>query len=216
MGHERAPERTCLACRRKAPQGALVRLVALDGAVHVGLGPGAGRGAYVCPTPACLEAAANRGKLSRALRAEVAALPAGGLAAMVRAAAERKVAALLGQGRRMQCVASGQQAAAERVHRGAAALLLLALDAPPEADRLAAAAGAAGIPVRRALTRETLGAALGASPRWAAAVEDRQLAAGLERYLTFLRNGAAGGGGGAATVPAGKHRGSRVGGKQGG
>jgi len=216
MGHQRTPERTCLACRRKAPQGALVRLVALDGAVHVGLGPGAGRGAYVCPAPACLEAAANRGKLSRALRAEVAALPAGGLAALVRAATERKVVALLGQGRRMRCVASGQEAAADRVRRAAAALLLLAVDAPSEADRLAAAARAAGIPVRRALTREGLGEALGASPRWAAAVEDRQLAAGLERYLTFLENGAAGGGGGRAAGPGGKHRGPRVGGKQGG
>jgi predicted RNA-binding protein YlxR (DUF448 family) len=210
-----APERTCLACRRKAPQPALVRLVALEGVLHVGLGSGVGRGAYVCPTAACLDAAAGRGRLARALRAEVAVPAAGALAAMVRAAAERKVAALLGQGRRMGCVASGHEATADRVARGQAALLLLTVDAPPEAERLAAAAGAARMPVGRALTRESLGAALGASARWAATVGDRRLAAGIARYLTFIREEGAGGAP-EAGVPAGRHGGTRVGGKQGG
>ena len=180
-----APERTCIACRRRAPQRALVRLAAVDGAVHVSLGPGAGRGAYVCPAPACLVAAARR-RLSRALRVQVAVPPPEALAAMVRAAVERKVAALLGQGRRMGCVASGQEAVRERVARGAGALLILAVDGPAEGERLAGAAAAARIPVARALTREGLGAALGASPRWAAIIEDRHLAGGLMEYLAFL------------------------------
>ncbi len=211
-GH--APERTCIACRRRAPQRSLVRLMALDGALQVSLGPGAGRGAYVCPTPGCLAAAA-RGKLDRALKAEVAVPPGARLGAMVREAAERKVMALLGQGRRMGCIASGQEAVEDRVERGAAALLLLAVDAPAEGDRLAAAAAAARLPVARALTREELGTALGASPRWAAVVENRQLAAGLLEYLAFVA--AEGTGGGApAGAPARRDRVSRGGGVQGG
>ncbi len=212
-GH--VPERTCIGCRRKAPQRSLVRLVVVDGAVHVSLDPGAGRGVYVCASPGCLEGAARRGRLSRALRADVAVPPAGRLAAMVREAAERKMAALLGQGRRMRRVASGHEAVGDRVGRRAASLLLLAVDAPAEGERLAAAAAAAGIPVGRAFTQVGLGEALGASPRWGVAVEDRQLAAGLLHYLGFL-GGDGGGHARGAGAPGGQVRATRVGGGQGG
>ncbi|HEY7678449.1 MAG TPA: DUF448 domain-containing protein [Candidatus Methylomirabilis sp.] len=204
------PRRTCIACRRQMSQRSLVRLVAVEGTVRVSLGPGAGRGAYVCASPGCLAGAASGGRVGRALRASVAMPPAGRLAAMVREAAVRKVTALLGQGRRMRRVASGQEAVGERLGRRAASLLLLTLDAPAEGDRLAASAAAQGIPVARALTREALGVALGASPRWAAAVEDRQLAEGLRHYLGFLEGSQASAG------PAAQVQATRVGGGQGG
>jgi ribosomal protein L7Ae-like RNA K-turn-binding protein len=192
----------------------MVRLVAAGGAVGVSLDAGAGRGAYVCPDPGCL-AAALRGKLARALRTE-AALPAPcALALLVREAVERKVSALLGQGRRMRAVASGQEAVGDRLARGTVSLLLLAVDAPPGSEGLAAAALAAGVPVGRALTRGTLGEALGTSPRWAAVVEDRHLAAGIVHYLGFLRGEAGDGAEGAVgTGPRAEAR--RVGGGQGG
>ena len=212
-GH--VPQRTCIGCRRKVPQRRLVRVVAVEGRVHVSLGPGVGRGTYVCPSPGCLAEATARGRLGRALGAAVEVPSAGRLAAMVREAAERKVAALLGQGRRMGCVASGQEAVGDRLGRRAASLLLLAVDAPAEGDRLAAAAASAGVPVARALTRGALGNALGASPRWAVAVEDRQLAAGLRHFLSFLggEGGGAVEGSGASTA---KVQTGRVGGGQGG
>ncbi len=208
----RAPERTCIACRRRAPQRALVRLMAWEGALHVSLGSGAGRGAYVCPASNCLAAAA-RGKLGRAFPSDIRVPPAAQLAAMVREAAERKVMALLGQGRRMGCVAAGQEAVADRLGRRAAALLLVTVDAPEGAEALAAAASAARIPVARALTREGLGTALGASPRWAAAIGDPRLAAGILEYLAFVERtlGAAPGAG-----PSRREQGVRAGGMQGG
>ncbi len=208
-GH--VPQRTCIGCRRKAPQGSLVRLLVVDGEVRVSLGPGAGRGAYVCASPKCLAGVAARGRLGKALRANVAAPSVGRLEAMIREAAARKVFALLGQGRRMRRVASGREAVGDRVGRRAASLLLLTVDAPVEGDHLAAAAAAAGIPVARAFTREALGEALGGPPRWAAAVEDRQLAAGLRHYLGFLTEGQ-GGGAGEARDSAARDQASRVGG----
>ncbi|HYB73993.1 MAG TPA: DUF448 domain-containing protein [Candidatus Sulfotelmatobacter sp.] len=207
-GH--VPRRTCIACRRQVSQRSLVRLVAVEGAVRVSLGPGAGRGAYVCASPVCLAGAAAGGRVGRALRADVTMPPADRLAAMVREAAERKLGALLGQGRRMRRVASGQEAVGERLGRRAASLLLLTLDAPAEGDRLAASAAAQGIPVARAFTREALGESLGVSPRWAAVVEDRQLAEGLRHYLGFLEGSQASAG------PAAQARATRVGGGQGG
>lgn len=192
-----------------------MRLTAVEGAVRVSLGPGVGRGVYVCPSPGCLAGAATRGRLARALRADVAVPSADHLAAMVREAAKRKVAALLGQGRRMRRVASGHEAVRDRMGRGAARLLLLALDAPAEGERLAEVAALAGIPVARGFTREELGEALGASARWAVAVEDRHLAEGLCHYLSFLGGEGDGerGGAGRSAAPA---RATRVGGGQGG
>ena len=65
-----APERTCVGCRRVRPKHDLVRL-ARDGTLVVvdvhAVRPG--RGAYVCPDPACIRAAGRRGarSLQRAL-----------------------------------------------------------------------------------------------------------------------------------------------------
>ncbi|WP_337589671.1 YlxR family protein [Ornithinimicrobium murale] len=72
----RTPVRTCLGCRRRAEQAALMRVVAGD--QH---GPGQGwdlipdprrrqpgRGAYVHLTPECVTVAIQRGAFGRALR----------------------------------------------------------------------------------------------------------------------------------------------------
>ena len=64
------PSRTCLGCRRARAKTALVRLARLpNGTVVVDTGPRAsGRGAYVCPDPACLERGLSRGRLGHAFR----------------------------------------------------------------------------------------------------------------------------------------------------
>ncbi len=76
------PQRRCIGCGRTAAKPELLRLVAADGlAVADPAGRRPGRGAYVCrasssdPAPACLDRAARRGALSRALRRPVRLAP---------------------------------------------------------------------------------------------------------------------------------------------
>lgn len=72
-GAKKVPERRCVACRTLKPRNSLIRLVRLlDGTValdnrlklH-------GRGAYVCNKRECVDGAAKRGGLARALRRPV-------------------------------------------------------------------------------------------------------------------------------------------------
>jgi uncharacterized protein len=49
-----SPERTCVACRRKRPQGELLRLTKVNGVWTVQYKQRTGRGSYLCfDTPAC-------------------------------------------------------------------------------------------------------------------------------------------------------------------
>ncbi|HYZ91125.1 MAG TPA: YlxR family protein [Actinomycetota bacterium] len=69
------PVRTCVGCRRRAPKAELVRIVCRpDGSLTVDRdGRTPGRGAYVCSGGDCLDQAAKRSRLGRALRAPVGA-----------------------------------------------------------------------------------------------------------------------------------------------
>ena len=69
------PQRTCVACRRTADKGGLVRIVrTLQGAVEVDMtGKRAGRGAYLCQARSCWEASVRKGRLEHALRAKFGA-----------------------------------------------------------------------------------------------------------------------------------------------
>ena len=74
-GEARAhPIRTCIGCRRRTHAAELVRVRRRpDGSLD--LGPGPGRGAWLCGSPStvdCFEAAIRRTALTRALRAEIA------------------------------------------------------------------------------------------------------------------------------------------------
>ena len=75
----RAPERTCIGCRRARPKAELVRLVrAGDGRVTVDRGGcAAGRGAYVCASLECVTKALAKGRLEHAFRGPCTR-PAGG------------------------------------------------------------------------------------------------------------------------------------------
>jgi uncharacterized protein len=64
------PSRTCVGCRKKRPQQALIRVARTAGG-EVSIGSGSpGRGAYLCPDPACIEAAFRTGRMHRALRSD--------------------------------------------------------------------------------------------------------------------------------------------------
>ncbi|OSZ55483.1 DNA-binding protein [Streptomyces pharetrae CZA14] len=64
------PERTCVGCRERAAKTELLRIVAVGGeCVPDPRGTLPGRGAYVHPTPVCLDQAVRRRAFTRALRA---------------------------------------------------------------------------------------------------------------------------------------------------
>ena len=64
------PSRTCLACGKKQPQQALVRIERnAEGFVKISSGKGSsGRGAYLCTEEKCWERGMDKGLLDRALR----------------------------------------------------------------------------------------------------------------------------------------------------
>ncbi|EFL35234.1 conserved hypothetical protein [Streptomyces viridochromogenes DSM 40736] len=64
------PERTCVGCRERAVKADLLRIVAIkDACVPDPRGTLPGRGAYVHPSPVCLDQAVRRRAFTRALRA---------------------------------------------------------------------------------------------------------------------------------------------------
>jgi uncharacterized protein len=94
------PRRTCIGCRAVREQRRLLRLTA-DNAGGVAVNPrrATGRGAYLCPSVACLEEALRRNVLSRALGADLPGLNAPALRQRV-AAEEDRLKAAEGAGKR--------------------------------------------------------------------------------------------------------------------
>jgi predicted RNA-binding protein YlxR (DUF448 family) len=69
----RAPERSCVGCRERAPKAELVRVARTPAGVRVDPhGNAPGRGAYVHRDPACVAAALRKGALASALRTGLA------------------------------------------------------------------------------------------------------------------------------------------------
>lgn len=69
------PLRKCIGCNEMKPKKELVRVVrSPEGAVSLDTtGKQAGRGAYLCPNPACLKAARKARRLEKAFSAAVPA-----------------------------------------------------------------------------------------------------------------------------------------------
>ena len=64
-----APERTCVACRKKGAKHEFMRVVATPtGAAADKRQRAPGRGAYICDNDDCRAAALSKGTLARALR----------------------------------------------------------------------------------------------------------------------------------------------------
>jgi predicted RNA-binding protein YlxR (DUF448 family) len=69
---KRQPQRTCVACRRVRPKRELIRLVTGAGGIEVdATEKREGRGAYICPEPACWEKALKGAALEKALRGKL-------------------------------------------------------------------------------------------------------------------------------------------------
>lgn len=73
MKKKHVPLRLCLGCQEMKPKKELVRVVrSPDGQIDVDpTGKKAGRGAYVCPSPECLELALKGKRLERALETSI-------------------------------------------------------------------------------------------------------------------------------------------------
>lgn len=70
---KKIPVRMCAGCAQHKPKKELVRVVRTpEGAVELDLtGKKSGRGAYVCPDPACLKKARKARRIERALECEI-------------------------------------------------------------------------------------------------------------------------------------------------
>ncbi len=91
MKHRKhVPLRSCIACRLKSPKRDLIRVVRTpEGTLEIDLkGKKAGRGAYLCRSQQCCEAALQPGRLSQALKSRVEASEAVALRTAVSALLE--------------------------------------------------------------------------------------------------------------------------------
>ena len=78
MSRGHVPERSCVACRTKRSKQELLRVVLQPASAAAELALDTeqrlpGRGAYICNTPACLQAGLSRGGFDRTLRVKVPA-----------------------------------------------------------------------------------------------------------------------------------------------
>ena len=71
---KKIPMRQCLGCREMKPKSTLIRVVRAPDGSKITLdfkGKAPGRGAYVCPDPACLKKAVKSRALERAFSAQI-------------------------------------------------------------------------------------------------------------------------------------------------
>ena len=70
---KKIPMRQCLGCREMKPKRELIRVVrSPEGEISLDfMGKASGRGAYVCPNPACLKKAVKARALERAFSAQI-------------------------------------------------------------------------------------------------------------------------------------------------
>ena len=182
--------RTCLGCRSQRPRGELIRIVrGPDGAACLDLdGRLPGRGAWVCPSPACLDRL-SAGGLGHVLRAPVLLPAAAARRATVAAALGRRVANLLTMARKARGATFGPAGVRAALAAGRARLLLTTGDLPPDAAA-AWLERAGAVPVRSAPDARALGELFGARPVEVAAVTADGLAASLvraiDRWQTFV------------------------------
>lgn len=124
------PTRTCVACRTEAPRDELERFVFDErvGLVHDLRKKAPGRGAYVHPTTACIEAACERGGFSRGFKRRVTA-DAAALGEQVRQAIEQRALETARVALRSGAMVAGGESVAEAMRHDQARLIVLAEDA---------------------------------------------------------------------------------------
>jgi len=186
---EREPGRTCLGCRRQRPRAELIRIVrSPDGEGCFDLeGRLPGRGAWICPSPACLDALAP-GALSHVLRAPVRLAVSAERRRELAEAYRRRLANLLTMTRKMRGVKMGPTGVRAALAEGRARLVLIAGDISSDAAA-SWPARAGSVPVRASLGAAALGVLFGRGPVEVVAITVDGLAASIleatDRWRAF-------------------------------
>lgn len=186
------PDRSCVACRTRRPAAFFCRLRWSPAHQIVEVGPGPGRGAWVCPDAACLEKVETKPRLlGRALRhPELGPSAVRGLAGRVRAVVLANARAALIRCARAGAVVGGASAVGLALEVGGIAALVTATDASPlVVSAVAAGFAEEGLIADVGLDRAELGRLLHKGPRAVLAVRagrpGSQLAHELRCRLTL-------------------------------
>lgn len=195
MGHgsQGAPQRSCIACRRTGDKAGFLRFVlAPDGTVVPDLeGKLPGRGAYVCIARRCLQEAVKKRQFQRSFKGAAAVAGAEMLDTLVQEQMKRRISGYLALATKAGALVTGGDAV-ERALKGAhlPCLLVLAEDISPAiGEKFETLARRAGLPVMRALTKETIGVLVGKeSDRSAVAIMSPGFGQSLVREIVRYRN----------------------------
>jgi predicted RNA-binding protein YlxR (DUF448 family) len=184
------PERTCVACRRRAPSAELFRVastpdstVVIDWRRNLG-----GRGAYVCAARACIDRAVRRRLFDRTLKRRVSYPVASELIDMARAAQQRRCGTLIATALGTTDCRPGVEAALSALDAGRARYLLIARDSASR-DQLLAQARERSVPLDEIESKATLGALARCRETGALAITDDGLGAAIraaQERLTAL------------------------------
>ena len=191
------PQRSCLGCREVKPKDELLRFVVdPEGFVFPDISRKLpGRGAYICFSRVCLEAAIKRKQFSRSFRSEVKPLLAGDLLTLVTRLQEERINSLIALANKAGKAVSGSEKVMSELRRGEAGLLIMAADISTESRaKFLAIAEKAGVETFRFSIKDRLGASLGKEIRTAVAVHQGSFAdtllLELKRYWNFFEGGA--------------------------
>lgn len=182
----RSLERTCVGCREVTHPGAMLRLVlGPDGEVVPDLARGAfGRGAWVHPKAACLEAGAKRG-LSKAFKSGIRTT-ADELHQSLIAQAERRACALISSAKRAGKIAVGRTEVDSALDSGSVALVVVARDARSAADSPRVLKAIESGVARAFSDKARLGELLGKSEVGVLAVLDQGVGSALSEMLEVM------------------------------
>ncbi len=173
-------ERTCAACRQKAPSRDLLRMAqAPDGSLVPDLRRNlGGRGAHVCPTRKCIVHALKKHSFDRVFNTRVRYPDADDLLDSIKSSLFRNINTLLASGSASRFLCAGTDASRKCLNEGKAACMLLASDAT-ERKRFETQAKERSIPTRTLPSKDLLGTLTGRRPTGVVAIKDRGLADAL-------------------------------------
>jgi len=174
------PQRTCLGCRQVKDQSELIRFVrSPDGEVLADLKARLpGRGAYLCNSRACMDAAVSRNQFSRAFRSECQVVDVSGLADKVAEELLRHLANLLGMARKSASFVAGSNAILDVLARKRAlSVIVLAKDISPQiGEKIRRKAERQNILTAKLFDKMELGRILGRAERSVVGLPDGNLA----------------------------------------
>jgi len=183
----RQPQRTCLGCRQAVDQDQLIRFVrSPDGEIVVDLrGRLPGRGAYLCNSRDCIEAALRRRQFDRAFRQECREVSVEQLTIGISRELLAHLGSLLGMARKSAKFIAGSNAVLDALSRKAPlAVVVLAKDISPQiGEKVRHKAALQKIETTNLFDKLELGRILGRAERSVVGLPDGKLA---EAFLDDL------------------------------